>query len=174
MTERERFVKHPLVEELPIRPPAPRRGWKGWRRSLRWLAIFASVVLVVNICALIWSFTATPSIDYAMGEGGAYIASSDPGGAGVIVYKGSRDRVDKVNVGVHILLNVLATALLMSSNATMQILTAPTREAIDKAHATGRWLDVGVSGTRNFWAAPARKRWMWLVILLSSLPVHLV
>lgn len=56
----------------------------------------------------------------------------------------------------------------------MQILSAPTRKEIDKAHARKRWLDVGVPSVRNLNNVAGRKVLMWWLLALSSIPLHLM
>ena len=57
----------------------------------------------------------------------------------------------------------------------MQILTAPTRDVIDKGHSRGEYLEVGVPSlhnlTRSF--SSATKAFFWLLLSLSSIPIHL-
>lgn len=57
----------------------------------------------------------------------------------------------------------------------MQILTAPTKEVIDKAHSRGEYLEVGVQSlhnlTRSFFSRT--KGFFWVLLSLSSIPIHL-
>jgi len=74
-----------------------------------------------------------------------------------MLYEGDCDTVRKLNVGVHVIINALSTILLASSNYCMQCLSAPTREEVDRAHASGRWLDIGILSTRNLRAIQKRR-----------------
>ncbi|GAW26772.1 hypothetical protein SAMD00023353_4800580 [Rosellinia necatrix] len=56
----------------------------------------------------------------------------------------------------------------------MQVLNSPSREEIDRAHATGSWLDVGVSSIRNTFRLSKFKSSCWTVFILSSIPIHLL
>ena len=56
----------------------------------------------------------------------------------------------------------------------MQILSAPTRKEIDKAHARKKWLDIGVPSVRNLKNVATKKVVMWCLLGLSSLPLHLL
>ncbi|KAI3537200.1 hypothetical protein CSPX01_10289 [Colletotrichum filicis] len=51
---------------------------------------------------------------------------------------------------------------------------APTRPEIDDAHARQQWLDVGVASIRNFCNITWKKKIVWVLIAVSSLPLHLV
>ncbi|KAI1847360.1 hypothetical protein JX266_006585 [Neoarthrinium moseri] len=55
----------------------------------------------------------------------------------------------RLNLALHLLLNILSTAILASSNFFMQILNAPTRDEVIEAHSRGSWLDIGVPSWRN-------------------------
>lgn len=95
------------------------------------------------------------------------------GGAGVI-YQGSCATVQQLNTVIHLLINLLGTGMLMASNFCMQLQAAPTRENVDQAHKSGYWLDIGVPSIRNFrWISKSRKL-CWLLLAVSSVPVHLV
>ncbi|KAI1169861.1 hypothetical protein F4777DRAFT_161526 [Nemania sp. FL0916] len=55
----------------------------------------------------------------------------------------------------------------------MQVLNAPSREELDAAHKKGSWMDVGVSSMRNLFKVSSFKKWCWLGLLITSLPIHL-
>ena len=52
----------------------------------------------------------------------------------------------------------------------MQCLGSPTRDEIDKAHAKGRWLDIGVPTMRNLLNINAKRTVLWVLLALSSAP----
>ena len=56
----------------------------------------------------------------------------------------------------------------------MQILTASIRREIDWAHVKGRWLDTGISSIRNLRWISIEQVFIWILLALSSLPLHLV
>jgi hypothetical protein len=74
----------------------------------------------------------------------------------------------------HILINALSTLLLAASNYTMQVLSSPTRKDIDKAHARHEHLDVGVLSMRNLSRIPRRRLFLFVLMGLSSIPIHLL
>lgn len=56
----------------------------------------------------------------------------------------------------------------------MQCLAAPTRKEIDRFHAQGKYLDIGVPSVRNLRAIPRSKVLLWWALGLSSIPLHLM
>ena len=57
-----------------------------------------------------------------------------------------------------------------------QLLAAPTRSEVDKAHHNGEWLDIGVPSLRNLWkkriAGPRKAA--WTLSMISSVLLHFV
>lgn len=99
--------------------------------------------------------------------------SIDGDGIGVMM-EGECSRVKSASLWVHVAINILSTALLSGSNYCMQVLSSPTREEVDKAHREGKWLDIGVHSFRNLFSIGSRRVWLWLVLALSSAPLHLM
>ncbi|KAJ3563776.1 hypothetical protein NPX13_g8079 [Xylaria arbuscula] len=56
----------------------------------------------------------------------------------------------------------------------MQIVNSPSREEIDKSHAAGSWLDVGVSSIHNTFRLSRFKSLCWTALVLSSIPIHIL
>jgi len=56
----------------------------------------------------------------------------------------------------------------------MQLLSAPTRKNVDRAHSQGIWLDIGIPSLRNLRFSSWLKRSLWFLLALSSIPLHLV
>lgn len=129
----------------------------GWRFGVLHFAVWASVVFLINLIVMIWGMVATS-------------------GAKGVFYDGDCDRVKKLNTGLHLLINIFSTILLAGSNYTMQCLSAPTRREIDSAHSRqpGMYLDIGVPGIRNIGYISRRRAVLWVVLGLSSLPLHLL
>lgn len=74
----------------------------------------------------------------------------------------------------HVLINILSTGLLASSNYCMQLLCAPTRDDVDVAHAQEQWLDIGILSVRNLQYASRRRLILWMILMISSIPLHLM
>jgi len=132
-----------------------RQRLSGWRFSVLNFATWASIVFLVNLVVTIWGSVAPRE------------------SRGVLV-EGDCGRIKTLNSGIHILINVLSTILLSGSNYCMQCLSAPTRGEIDQEHAARRWLDIGVPSVRNLRRISRRRLTLWLLLGLSSLPLHLL
>ena len=61
----------------------------------------------------------------------------------VILSEGDCGQVKRFNIKFHVVVNILSTLLLGASNLCMQLLAAPTRDEVDRAHRNGYWLDIG-------------------------------
>jgi len=68
----------------------------------------------------------------------------------------------------------MSTLLLGASNFAMQVLAAPTREEVDRAHSKGKWLDIGVPSLHNVRYISKTRRNIYLLLCLSSIPLHLL
>jgi len=133
----------------------PRKWLSGWRFGAINCAIWASIVFIINLVVTIW-------------------ASAHNKAKGNVLFEGDCDRVDQLNTGVHLLINVLSTILLSSSNYCMQCLSAPTRKDVDRAHARRIWLDIGVPSIHNLRRISKKRALLWTLLGLSSLPLHLL
>lgn len=132
-----------------------RQRLSGWKTGVLQFAICASVVFLINLVVTIWG-----SITHKTTEG-----TLDQGDCG---------RIKTLNSGLHVLINILSTVLLSGSNYCMQCMTAPTRKEVDTAHGARRWLDIGVPSFRNLGRISRRRLMLWLLLGLSSLPLHLL
>lgn len=91
-----------------------------------------------------------------------------------ILRQGSCSDMRYLNTGLHLLINTLSSVLLAASNYGMQCLSAPTRADVDKAHFEGKWVDIGVPSVHNLRRLPATRVVLWVLLMVSSLPLHLV
>lgn len=87
---------------------------------------------------------------------------------------GQADEISWWSSAIHIAINALSTILLAASNYTMQVLSSPTRKDIDKAHAEHEHLDIGVLSTQNLTRIPGRRLLLFLLMVFSSIPIHLL
>ena len=129
-----------------------RRRWsflQGWRFGIACGATIAFIVLCTNISLLAWAEGRPDRMQYTMFRDQSDIRT---------LYQGSCSQSSTIFRWSHVGINVLSTLLLGASSACMQCLTAPTREEVDRGHAKGFWLDIGVPGIRNLrLIAPWRK-----------------
>jgi hypothetical protein len=82
--------------------------------------------------------------------------------------------IRRLGASYHVLINIISTILLISSNYAMQILCAPIREELDKAHQKGDWLDIGVISIHNLRHIQRRRVVLWSLLAFSSIPLHLL
>ena len=143
--------KRELHHELQSRPLA------GWRAGAMLSASLASVSLLLNFSVAIWALK-------TFGTRSALIE----------VFSGDCKNVQKINTVIHLGINVMSTVLLSGSNYCMQCLSAPTRQEVDRAHAKGQWVDIGVPSVRNLRSISRKKVWLWWCLGLSSIPLHLM
>jgi hypothetical protein len=160
-------LKQPDVQLQPFISQDPRyphgindrhRERQKWRTTLFSFVILACGVLLINTGFLAWAVRARGTTN----------------GVGVL-YEASCEDTKRANVGVHLVINILSSALLGASNYCMQCLSAPTRSEVGKAHHTGNWLDIGIPSVRNVVSGSfaTRKKLCWWVLAISSFPLHL-
>ena len=118
---------------------------------------WTGTVFLLNLIVTLW---ATQHFDVQNGYG--------------TLIDGDCSKTRKASTWIHLAINVLSTILLSASNYCMQILTAPTRSEIDRAHAQGRWLDIGVPSVRNLKWISTKRVGIWVCLAFSSLPLHLL
>lgn len=90
------------------------------------------------------------------------------------IYTGNCDTVNRGDIALHLLINVLDTALLGASNFIMQCLSSPTRNEVDAAHAKGVSLHIGVLSPKNLFFVRRLKGIRWFMLSFSTLPLHLL
>lgn len=101
------------------------------------------------------------------------------------IYEGDCNKVKTLDQWLHLLINFLGTGMLSASNYCMQLQAAPTRQDIDRAHeaeayrrdpnhSEGRWLDIGVPSLRNLRYISNWRRVGWVLLAISSIPIHLM
>lgn len=90
------------------------------------------------------------------------------------IQRGHCAQTKKLNLWFHLAINVLGTALLSASNYTMQCLSSPTRQEINKAHSQNEWLDIGVPSVRNLKRITRKRIVLWSLLALTSLPLQLM
>jgi hypothetical protein len=140
------------------RATGPFSGYKGWRFGVLAWTISTCLVLAMNISLATWAIAR-----HGWGRKGQ-----------TILYEGKCDMVSKLSTVAHLLINAMSTALLCASTYCMQCLSAPTRKELDRAHARQLWLDIGVLSPRNLKAISKSRRVRWLILGLSTIPLHLL
>jgi hypothetical protein len=144
---------HINYEPANSRKQSENSKFSGWRGGVAAACTIAASVLVLNIIFCIYGG--------AVSKSGMKIGS---------LYEGDCDTVSRADSALHIAINIMATLLLGASNYTMQCISSPTRREIDRAHACGKYLDIGLPSIRNL-TGRKKKTLFWLLVV-SSMPLH--
>lgn len=105
----------------------------------------------------------------------------------IIIFKGGRhnlgdlytrdcDKMKLINILVHLIINALSTVVLSASSFCAQLLIAPTRAEVTRAHKNGEWVDIGAPSTRNLLKGhiSITRRFLWTLLVFTSIPLHLL
>lgn len=132
---------------------------RGWRVVVFVGATLAALVLISNIALLAW----------------AQDKYGDTSSSGILtIYTGDCHHSNTAFLWSHLAINVAGSLLLAASNAACQCLSAPTRDDVNRLHGQGKWLDIGIPSYRNLWYLPVRKRVAWMILVMTSVPLHLL
>jgi hypothetical protein len=136
------------------------KTWRTWhsRREIllgTWLGM-AIAVLLLNFIFLIVAWIKFPISQDRI----------------LTLYTGSCSSVKTADTLLHVLINVLSTLLLSASNGCLQLIVAPTRAEIDRAHSRQIWLDIGILSFRNLRYISKKRVSIWSLLVLSSIPLH--
>lgn len=118
----------------------------------------ASIILLLNATFLI---VASAKYGFKTGQEG-------------VLYEGSCSKTENLTLTVHLCINILSSLLLSASNYTMQVLASPTRQEVDRAYKNSHCLRIGIQDLRNFQYISSTRILMWSLLVLSSLPLHLM
>ena len=138
-----------------------RKLLSGWRVSAVALLLAAAALSIV-LCSLLLASL------FRLGNGWTSLGDTS------ILFSGSCKTSSRLSLGLHFLLNIISSAILASSNFFMQILLAPTREDVDKAHTRRRFAEIGVQSFRNLGIVPLSNAIIWVLLAVKSVPLHLV
>lgn len=136
----------------------------GWRRAALVNSIILGAMTVGMFCCLAASTSQTRGVTKVN-----FFFNGTCGNGG-----GGGGSAARLNVGLHLLINVVSTAVFASSNFFMQVVNSPSREEIETAHANGLYLSIGVTSARNLFRVSRFKTCSWLILLVSSIPIHLL
>jgi len=139
----------------------PERSTWRTRRSRRKVVIWTCFATTVSIFLLNLTMTLISWLRYEVSPDGV-----------VTLYTGDCTVSKRLDAGLHLLINILSTLLLSASNLCLQLMVAPTRMEINRAHSQNRWLDIGVPSWRNMRNLSVPSIIIWLAMALSSIPIH--
>lgn len=134
-----------------------KRKFSGWRGGIILNAVIASFVLLLNIVFLAWAVIST---GYKIEDGL------------ITVFDGNCAKARNLSLVSHLIINILSTLLLAASNYAMQVVSSPSRSDIDRAHQKQIWLDIGVFSLRNFGWISRYRFLAYILLVLSSVPLH--
>jgi hypothetical protein len=89
-------------------------------------------------------------------------------------FTGSCRRVHFMDGLWHVLLNIASTLFLGAGNYCMQVIVAPSRKEVDKAHKEGVSMEIGIHSFRNLPRIPWSKRVVWVFLGVTSTIMHLL
>jgi len=138
----------------------PKTSFSGWRMGALLNFILLATCLTLELIMLIVAEVQDRR-------------QSNSGSDGVL-YSGDCRTINRLTVSIALIVNIIATAMIASSNYMMQCLIAPTASELQKAHANLRYLRIGVSSPMNLEHISWRKALMWCLMALTSVPVHLL
>lgn len=147
---------------------SPSEGYLTWKeRHLKGWRLGISAGIGIALVVALFNFAITISVMNSQ--------KSTPGWRKLLM-SGNCDRIRQFNSGSHVLISLLSTAMLSSTNYFLQCLSAPTREEIDRAHhmRPRRWLEIGVSSIRNLENIAPKRVLLWVALAMSSIPLHLL
>lgn len=110
----------------------------------------------------------------ALGLMGWFTAKYPPVGDVGTFITGSCLTVHRWDAVWHIVLNIVSTLFLGAGNYCMQVLVAPSRAEVDKAHGEGYSLDVGIHSFGNVWRISSKRRALWFILGVISTLMHLL
>lgn len=151
------FIKFVLCQhEMYILNKLPKYGWRR-TGAINVLLIFTCTVILL-VCLMINVFLQpTRSIKQAR-----------------VIFQGDCNLASRIDIVLHLLLNIFSTCILASSNFFMQILSAPSRRELDVAHRLLLALEIGVPSIKNIFFLSPLKTVFWMGLFLSSMPIHLL
>jgi hypothetical protein len=129
----------------------------GWRGEILRIAIFSTLLWVANIAAYIVLF----------------VKSNRKHGSGIFM-DGLCADVERTNTLIHMALNIMTSLMLAASTSAMSSLCCPTRAEVDMAHAKARSLGVGGLSMRNFRFISRSRSILWILLWITSVPLHLL
>jgi hypothetical protein len=148
----------PEADPYPTRAPKMRVRMSKRSTMLRIQLALAITVNVANICFTLWAIIVHPPDSRAVGT----------------LSVGNCSTMNSINSGLHVALNILSSLLLSAGNYCMQILVAPSRDEVDRAHAKGDSMDIGVPSVRNLWNIERKRVVAWFILGTVATVLHLL
>ncbi|KAJ5372963.1 hypothetical protein N7517_004969 [Penicillium concentricum] len=136
---------------------------RAWIKGVVLCSWVIATVLAINIVLTI------------IAVGVAYSKNGEDDFAFAALYTGKCSLAKNWATGIHLIINILSTALLGASNYCMQCLASPSRAQVDTAHSKRVWLPIGVPNIRGLlWRERGKRQLLGWILLATSLPIHLI
>jgi len=150
-----------FLESPQPKPNETKKMLPRWRRTIAIWLVAVTTVFVVNLVFLVSFYVRGTTDDF-------YLLFSRN------LYEGSCSTSRSVNNGLHVIVNILSMLLVTGSSYCMQILSAPTRREVDLAHSQRTWVDIGVLSLRNLSRVSKWRVFLWVLLGISSVTLHLL
>lgn len=155
--------KYIISQYIPLVDPDLREPTLRVRMSKRKTMLFiqlclATSIVTMNIGLTSWAIRTYPP---------------DSQGVGLLFF-GSCSKTSHINKLVHVTLNVCSSLFLGAGNYCMQILVAPSREEVNRAHGKGKSLEIGIPSFKNLRHIKFQRVLIWLLIGMLSMILHLL
>lgn len=132
------------------------KRFPAWRGGVVAFCALATLVFFINLSAFIWAIRNLDESPFAT------------------LAIGSCKNIGIRSFWFHLAINIFSALLLSGSNYCMQCLSSPTRKEIDDAHSEHTYMGIGTFSFRNLMRFRKRRLCVIALLLLSSLPLHLV
>ncbi len=117
----------------------------------------AAIVVITNISLTIWAT-------------GAHKPEQGTG----TLWTGNCSQISWLNSSTHLLLNILSSLFLGAGNYCTQILVAPSRAEVNRAHAQGRFLDIGTPSLFNLRFIKFQRALICGLIVVVTMVLHVL
>lgn len=124
---------------------------------LRVQMAIATLIVAINVTIMLWAVLTYPPDDRGVGT----FSFGDCSSAAAL------------NSALHVALNIVSSLFLGAGNYCMQILVAPSREEIARAHHRGTALEIGVPSVRNLRHIEWIRVTAWVIIGLIATLLHI-
>ncbi|KAF5008481.1 hypothetical protein FDECE_5240 [Fusarium decemcellulare] len=145
-------------------PQQPQEEALQYRKTLGMLAV---ILLLTGICSL------TLGIVLLFATRRSFSRDPTASKDSIPLYMGQCEssNVKTYNLIAHLVINIIGTVILASSAFAQKICLTPTEDDVLSQIQAGRDVKIGASFPRGVRKATS---WLWLLMLISSLPVHLL
>ena len=150
-----------FLESPQPKPNETKKMLPRWRRTIAIWLVAVTAVFVVNLVFLVSFYVRGTTDDFIL-----FFSRN--------LYEGSCSTSRSVNTGLHVVVNILSMLLVTGSSYCMQILSAPTRREVDLAHSHRTWVDIGVLSLRNLSRVSKWRVFLWVLLGISSVTLHLL